>query len=260
MSSDMTHAPLLFISNDDGIGAIGISVLAEAVAELGEVWVVAPDREQSAKSHSISIHAPLRAHEVRPRWIAVGGTPTDCAYLAMNHLLPRLPAIALSGINHGPNIGDDVHYSGTVAAAKEAALLGCRAAVAFSLAGNAPWDSDSPGFRAAAQAAKTITQHLLTHPPDAGTLLNVNIPAQPTQPVALRICRLGQRRYSNEVDARLDPRGRPYYWIGGQEIDFEPIPGSDGEALSRGFVSVTPLLLDPTDRPMLDPLRHWETP
>lgn len=254
----MNQPPLILICNDDGIASTGIAVLAAAVSDLGEVWVIAPDREQSAKSHSISIHAPLRAYELKPRWIAVGGTPTDCAYLAMNHLLPRAPAVALSGINHGPNIGDDVHYSGTVAAAKEAALLGCRAAAAFSLAGDAPWEATSAGFRAAAKAARTLTERLLREPTDSSIFLNVNIPAAPREDAPLRVCRLGKRRYSNEVDARNDPRGRPYYWIGGQEIDFEPIPGSDGEALSRGYVSVTPVLLDPTDMPRLQQLRAWE--
>jgi 5'-nucleotidase len=259
LDDDMTTArepPLILLSNDDGIAATGLHVLADAVAGLGEVWVVAPDREQSAKSHSISLHQPLRAHEVKPRWIAVAGTPTDCAYLAVNHLLPRRPTLLLSGINHGPNMGDDVHYSGTVAAAKEGALLGCAAAVAISLAGRAPFEADA--FRGAARVVRDLTTKILTEGLPRGILLNVNVPVTSAERPPIRMCRLGQRRYTNEVDARFDPRGRPYFWIGGQELDFAPISGSDGEALSAGAVSVTPLRLDPTDESVLERLRSWE--
>lgn len=252
---DLSPPPLILLCNDDGIHSLGLTALWEAVADLGEVWVVAPSLEQSAQSHAITLVQPLRAHEVRPRWLAVTGTPTDCAYLALNHLLPRAPALTISGINHGPNVGDDVHYSGTVAAAMEAALLGCPASMAISLACGGPWD-----FTAAKVAARRLAMRVLQDGLDAGVLLNVNVPANVRSDVPLRLCALGKRRYTNEVDARRDPRGRPYYWIGGQELEFEPIAGSDGEALGQGYVAVTPLRLDSTHREALEKLRRWEAP
>src|SRR5207249_1398263 len=160
--------------------------LAEALADLGTVWVVAPDREQSATSHSISLDRPLRGREVRPRWVAVNGTPTDCVYLAVNHLLDRKPDLMLSGINKGGNIGDDVHYSGTVAAATEAALLGVKS-MAVSLFGPPPFE-----FAPAATLTRRLADRALAGGLPAGTLLNVNLPRNVRADAPVRITRLGK--------------------------------------------------------------------
>jgi 5'-nucleotidase len=242
----------ILLSNDDGIDSPGLVALAKAVSALGDVWVVAPDREQSATSHAISLDRPLRGIEVHPQWVAVNGTPTDCVYLAVNHLLGERPHLVLSGINKGPNLGDDVHYSGTVAAALEAALLGIPAA-AISLCGRSPFE-----FAQAAAITRKIVERMLEDDLASGTLLNVNIPqgAGPWTPV--RVTRLGKRRYGNAVERRLDPRGRPYFWIGGDEVGSEDVEGSDTKAVAEGNVSVTPLRLDLTDLEAFARLRRWE--
>jgi 5'-nucleotidase len=243
---------LILLCNDDGIASTGIRALHGAVADLGEVWVVAPDREQSATSHAISLDRPLRGVELQPRWVAVNGTPTDCVYLAVNHFLPHRPDLVLSGINKGPNTGDDVHYSGTVAAAKEASLLGVTA-MALSLCARPPFE-----FSGAAAIARALTERLIAEPQPPGTLLNVNIPegAGPDAPV--RVTRLGKRRYTDAVERRLDPRGRPYFWIGGEDVGFAGLDGSDGAAVLAGMVSVTPLKLDLTDADAMARLKPWE--
>jgi 5'-nucleotidase len=245
---------LILLSNDDGIDSPGIAALAEVLDDLGEVWVVAPDREQSATSHSISLDRPLRGVELRPRWVAVNGTPTDCVYLAVNHLLPRKPNLVLAGINKGPNVGDDVHYSGTVAAAMEGALLGVTSA-AISHAGSAPF-----AFGGVARAARIVTELIVGSGLPAGMLFNVNIPGGADAGSPRRLTRLGKRRYGNAVERRLDPRGRPYFWIGGDEIGFEHLEGSDGSAVAEGVVSITPIRLDMTDFGALEALRSWERP
>jgi 5'-nucleotidase len=243
---------LILLSNDDGIDSPGIAALARVLEDLGEIWVAAPDREQSATSHSISLDRPLRGVEIRPRWVAVNGTPTDCVYLAVNHLLPRKPDLVLSGINKGPNLGDDVHYSGTVAAAMEGALLGVTSA-AISHAGRPPF-----AFEGVAEAARVVTELIVGSGLPGGTLLNVNIPAGANAGSPRRLTRLGKRRYGNAVDRRFDPRGRPYFWIGGDEIGFEHQEGSDGTAVAEGAISITPLRLDLTDFDALRALRSWE--
>src|SRR5262245_52900864 len=168
----MTERPRLLLSNDDGYLSEGIRALAEAVADLGEVVVVAPLSEQSASSHAISIHRPLRLHEVKPQWWAVDGTPTDCSWIGINHVMrDRRPHLMLSGINHGPNLADDVTYSGTVAAAMEASILGVPA-IAFSLASRQHFR-----FEAASRFARSLVQAALQKPLPAGMLLNVNVPA-----------------------------------------------------------------------------------
>ena len=230
----------VLLSNDDGVHAAGLRALAAAF-EGDEVWVCAPDREQSASSHAISLHRPLRIHEVAPRWHAVDGTPTDAVYLGLNLVLQgRWPDVVVSGVNHGPNLGNDVHYSGTVAAAMEGALLGVPA-VAVSLAHPPPHD-----FAQAARFAAGLARALVASRPAAPLLLNVNVPAGPVK--GWRLTRLGRRTYGNEVVGKTDPRGRRYYWIGGEggAID-EDIPGSDCNCVTfDGLVAVTPLALDAT--------------
>ncbi len=230
----------VLLSNDDGVHAAGLRALAAAF-EGDEVWVCAPDREQSASSHAISLHRPLRIVEVAPRWHAVDGTPTDAVYLGLNLVLKgRWPDVVVSGVNHGPNLGNDVHYSGTVAAAMEGALLGVPA-VAVSLAHPPPHD-----FGEAARFAAALARALVASRPAGPVLLNVNVPPGPVR--GWRPCRLGRRTYGNEVVEKLDPRGRRYYWIGGEGGAVnEDIPGSDCNCVTFDhLVSVTPLDLDAT--------------
>ncbi len=244
----------VLLSNDDGVHAPGIRALAGAFAE-DEVWVVAPDREQSASSHAISLHRPLRLVEVKERWYAVDGTPTDAVYMGLNLLLREArPDVVVSGVNHGPNLGNDVLYSGTVAAAMEAALLGVNA-IAISLACQPPHE-----FAEAARFAAALARRVVARPPAAPLLLNVNVPPGPVR--GYRFTRLGRRTYGSEVVEKTDPRGRKYYWIGGEGgVQNADIPGSDCNAvLLDGLVSVTPLHLDSTHDPVLQEARSWTIP
>ncbi len=232
--------PRILISNDDGIFSEGIVALAEAVAPLGDILVVAPDREQSASGHSLTLHRPLRIREVRENWYAVDGTPTDCVNVALQSLFKETPPdLVISGINFGPNLGNDVTYSGTVSVAFEAHLQKLPA-VAFSQE-----LAKGFSFAAGAQLAHELLAELLQEPLPPGLMLNVNIPAQrPIKGIALtRLCR---RYYDQSVVEKRDPRGRKYYWIAGVPV-WESEPGTDHAALVAGKVSVTPLQLDLTD-------------
>ena len=236
----MSDRPLLLVSNDDGVDAPGNIVLREALATFADVYTVAPQTEQSAKSHSITLHHPLRFHQVEERVWAVDGTPADCVYVAffLKDLLPRRPDLVVSGINHGPNLGNDVHYSGTVAAAREGALRGV-SSLALS---NASTDMEG-----AAQYAKRFCKQLLglTMPGGQAVLLNVNFPSR--APKGVRPTRLGFRLYSDDVEVRDDPRGRHYLWIGGPGgAKNEPVEGADTEAVDQGYISVTPLSIEAT--------------
>jgi 5'-nucleotidase len=246
----------VLLSNDDGVHAAGLQALAAAFSDQDEVWVVAPDREQSASSHAISLHRPLRMVEVRPRWFAVDGTPTDAVYMGVCKVLRATPPdVVVSGINHGPNLGNDVHYSGTVAAAQEGALLGVPAA-AISLAAPPPHD-----FAPAARFAVALVRELLRRPRQDGPplLVNVNVPPGPVR--GFCFARLGRRTYGNDVVEKTDPRGRTYYWIGGEGgARNEDIAGSDCNAVTEGLASVTPLQLDPTAGGVLDALRGLSVP
>ena len=249
----MSERPRILIGNDDGYLADGIKALADAMEALGEVWVVAPHTEQSASSHAISIHRPLRLREVRPRWYAVDGTPTDCSWLAINHVMKdRRPSLMVSGINHGPNLADDVTYSGTVAAAMEASILGVPA-IAFSLATRQDFDFGPAARFARAFVAAALEQPLPTH-----MLLNVNIPGG-GEPDGYAVTRLGKHSYGSDVVEKEDPRGRKYYWIGGNEYQHEDIPGSDCNVVLRERrVSVTPLQMDLTDEATRRIVAGWD--
>jgi len=236
----MSDRPLLLVSNDDGVDAPGLIALRTALKSFADVYTVAPQTEQSAKSHSITLHHPLRFNEVEERVWAVDGTPADCVYVAffLKDMLPRTPDLVVSGINHGPNLGNDVHYSGTVAAAREGALRGVRS-IAFS--------NSSSDMEGAAQYAKRFCKQLLstTAPPGQAVLLNINFPS--VAPKGIRATRLGFRLYSDEVEVRDDPRGRHYLWIGGPGgATSEPVEGADTEALEEGFISITPLSIEAT--------------
>jgi 5'-nucleotidase len=250
-----TPRPLILLSNDDGVNARGLAAAEEALAPLGDVIVAAPDRERSATSHSISLDRPLRADEVRPGVFSIDGTPVDCVYLALLHLVPRKPDLVVSGINHGYNLGSDVFYSGTVAAAVEGALRGVPG-MAFSL----EWRRQSD-FGPTAAFVRALVGEVLARGPGAippGALLNVNAPA--AEITGYEITFLGRRVYRDLVDVRHDLRGRAYYWIGGPEAEVEDLPGSDTNAVRARRVSVTPLGLDLTSRALIADLSGWRVP
>lgn len=240
----------VLLSNDDGIHAVGLRSLAAALESLAEVWIVAPDRERSAASHAISLHQPLRVRQLGPREFSVDGTPADCVYLGLNHLLPQPPDLVIGGINHGPNLGNDVLYSGTVSVAMEGALFG-RSAIAMSLClsddvrGRSLAASD---FAVATEFAAKLASAVLAEPMPPGVLLNVNVPFRERAAVrGHKLCRLGYTDWADAVTVREDPRGRPYYWIAGQRNGSDAIGDSDNGAIDAGFISVTPIHYDVTD-------------
>ena len=236
----MNASPLILLVNDDGVHAPGILALQAALAHLGEVFIVAPDRDQSSRSHSITLHRPLRHCALDSHRHSVDGTPVDCVYVALNHanLLPRRPTLLVSGINEGSNLGNDVFYSGTVAAAREGALRGIPS-VALSLSRGGKLD-------AALRFAEALVRRLLSAPPSQGqtALLNVNLPL--VEPKGVRATRLGRRIYEEEVAVRRDPRGGEYFWIGGSGVRHDAEEGSDTLANDEGFASITPLWLTST--------------
>jgi 5'-nucleotidase len=243
--------PLILVTNDDGVHSPGILTLAGALEELGEVFVYAPDREQSAVGHGVSLHRPLRVREVGERRHSVDGTPTDCVMLAVRALLPRRPAIVFSGINTGPNLGDDVTYSGTVAGAYEGMLLGVPS-IAIS---NASYDSSN--FDTAAHFAVKIGKAVLDQglPPD--TVLNVNVPESAIEDIrGIAITKQGLREYEDEIIRRVDPRGLEYFWIGGLRPEHVVHPGTDFEAVAENKVSITPLHRDLTNYGAIEALRQ----
>ena len=246
----------ILVSNDDGIEATGITALADALSDLGEVYVVAPDRERSATGHAFTLSHPLRVEEVRPRWFSVDGTPADCVYLGIHKLVGGKPDLVVSGINHGYNLGSDVFYSGTVAGAVEAALRHIPA-IAISLEHRPGRSREPERFQAAAKFAHALASAVLERGLPIGTLLNVNVPARGT-PAGYEWTRLGRRVYRDHVEERDDLRGRRYYWIGGPPIPSDNEPGSDGAAVVHGHVSVSPLGLDLTHDELLSHLPGWQ--
>ncbi|PLX92891.1 MAG: 5'/3'-nucleotidase SurE [Desulfuromonas sp.] len=242
---------LILVTNDDGIHAPGLHALVDRLTALGQIMVVAPDRERSGASHSLTLHSPLRAEEIRPSAFAVDGTPTDCVNLGINGLLPRRPDLVVSGINRGGNMGDDITYSGTVAAAFEATLMGVPA-LAVSLDASQAVYAD---YGAAASYALATSRQILEHGLPADTFLNLNVPLG--EPQGVRLTRQGKRRYGDMVIEKQDPRGRKYYWIGGGELGFQAEEGSDFQALAQGFASITPLHLDLTNYRSFDELGRW---
>ena len=239
----------ILVTNDDGYGAPGLAALARALSTLGAVTVVAPDRERSSTSHALTLHRPLRVRSHGSRQFSVDGTPTDCVYLGVVQPLGPAPDLVVSGINRGLNVGDDVTYSGTVAAAFEAALLGVPS-FAVSL------DSEAGGrFGAAGELAREVARRILEKGLPADTILNVNLPAG--APRGVRFTRQGKRIYTKHVEARRDPRGSVYYWIGGEPTLASPDPGSDLAAVLAGYAAITPLKLDLTDARTLEEIGRW---
>jgi len=244
----------ILCTNDDGYLATGIRILGSAASALGSVTTVAPDREQSATSHSLTLHHPLRARRaIDGAWV-IDGTPTDCVLLALNELLPERPDVCLSGINHGPNMGEDVLYSGTVAAAMEATVMGIPA-IALSYTGS--YHEELEGWE---DVVRGILNSILGREGlPADTLFNVNLPAtSPTDVRGIRVTSLGQRRYADSITRANDPSGREYFWIGGGVARWRGAKDSDFQAVEEGYVSVTPLHLDLTNYELLEEIRAWD--
>ena len=243
--------PTILISNDDGINSEGLHKLHETLGDLGEVFVVAPDRDQSAVSHSLSLYRPLRIEQISDNVYTVDGTPTDCVNIAVNGILKdRKIDIVVSGINKGENLGDDITYSGTVSAAMEGALLGVPS-IAVSLATKVDFN-----FEAAAYYSKLIAEYVLHSNLPPSTMLNVNVPHMPRGDIrGVLVTRQGKRVYGEPIVEKVDPRGKKYYWIGGYELGSLDIENSDIAAVKSGYVSVTPISLDLTDYGFLDKLR-----
>jgi 5'-nucleotidase len=244
----------VLVSNDDGVDAPGIRVLAQMMAAVGEVTVVAPDRDRSGASNSLTLDRPLRVLTMDNGYHRVSGTPTDCVHLAITGLLDHEPDIVVSGINNSANLGDDVIYSGTVAAAMEGRFLGYPA-IAVSLVTR---DHRPENFDTAARAALSITQRLLVAPLPADTILNVNVPDRPWAQIrGYEVTRLGHRHRAQPCVAQTDPRGRPIWWIGGAGAEKDDGPGTDFHAVRMGFISITPIHVDLTRYQALEAVAGW---
>jgi len=248
----------VLLSNDDGVDAPGILVLAEHLAELGEVTVVAPDRDRSGASNSLTLDQPVRVAHLDDGRYRVAGTPTDCVHLALSGLLDDEPDIVVSGINNSANLGDDVIYSGTVSAAMEGRFLGLPA-IAVSLAGvGEQHDGRGHHFDSAARAVSLLMRRLLVDPLPADTILNVNVPDRPWSEIAgFEVTRLGSRHRASPCIAQRDPRGRVVWWIGAAGDADDAGPGTDFDAVRRGFVSVTPIHVDLTRFQALENVSKW---
>ena len=244
-------------TNDDGILAHGLECLVEATAPLGEVTVVAPDREQSATSHSLTLHHPVRPVVRGPRRYQVDGTPTDCVMLAVEALMEGRPDFVLSGVNHGQNMGEDVLYSGTVAAAMEGISLGIPS-IAISFAGG-DLRADPALLSAQVAPLRALIGHLTSLPSfPRDTLLNVNMPPLPGGEIkGVRLTTLGRRVYSDSLMRMRDPWGREIFWIGGGQAEWSGREDSDFMAVRDGYISVTPLHLDLTHYKLLDQVQSW---
>ena len=242
----------ILCTNDDGLHSLGLEVLIDVCSAIAPVACVAPDREQSATSQALTLHRPLRIHATGEDAWSVDGTPADCVLVAFHGKLIERPTFVVSGINHGPNMGEDVFYSGTVAAAIEGALQGVPA-LAASLVTREPTD-----FAAPADVVGALVRQVLARGCPQRLLLNVNVPFRPAGELGgVRITRLGSRIYEDTLVRKVDPRGREYFWIGGEDPIWRPEPGSDFHAVNDGFVSVTPLHLDLTDHGALAEMEHW---
>ena len=240
--------PVILVSNDDGIFSNGIKALVEVAAEFGEVEIVAPDRQQSAVGHAITVSTPLRAQSFkldnRFNGKAINGTPADCVKLAHNQLLDRKPDLVVSGINHGSNAGINILYSGTVSAATEGTILGYPS-IAFSCTEFGE-DADLTGCQ---EAARRVIRFVLEHGLDKGVTLNLNAPAGPLK--GIKWARQAKSRYVEEFEGRVDPHNRDYYWMAGKFELLEKDGGSDIDALEKGYASLTPIQYDLTDHELL---------
>jgi 5'-nucleotidase len=256
--------PVILVTNDDGVASQGIRILSKSLRSIGEVYVVAPEREQSAVGHALTLHRPLKFRRLNKRVYFINGTPTDCVILGVNKLLPQRPDLVVSGINNGGNLGDDITYSGTVAAAIEGTMLGIPS-IAVSLV-SARYDPEgetvkiTPTYKnKGLQESARFIQHLASIvlekglPPD--TLLNVNIP-DVSRVKGVRLTKQGKRVYDNSIQEIIDPRGEIHYWIGSGMPLWHPGEDTDFEAIQKGFISVTPIHLDLTNYDALSYMKN----
>ena len=242
----------ILVSNDDGVLAPGIEALVISLSEIGPVKVVAPDRNCSAASSSLTLLNPLRINELDNGFVAVSGTPTDCVHLAINQLLDIEPHLVVSGINAGANLGDDVIYSGTVAAAMEGRHMGLPA-IAVSLVGKSLKHYTTAGHYAA-----TIVRRLSESPLPANQILNINVPDLPLEQIkGIRVTRLGARHRAKSMVRTQDPAGRDIFWLGPVGEEQDAGEGTDFHAVANGYVSITPITVDLTDHQRVDPLKDW---
>ncbi|MCF6353934.1 MAG: 5'/3'-nucleotidase SurE [Candidatus Polarisedimenticolaceae bacterium] len=242
----------ILLSNDDGYQAPGLKALAEGLATIATITVVAPERNRSGASNSLTLERPLRIHTMECGFISVDGTPTDCVHLAITGLLKEEPDMVVAGINNGANMGDDVLYSGTVAAATEGRFLGFPA-IAVSMASHAP-----KHFETGARVAREMVQRICQHPLSADTIMNVNVPDLPYEALkGYQATRLGHRHKAEPVVKSTDPRGRVIYWVGPAGAEQDAGPGTDFYAVRAGYVSVTPLKIDLTRHELLPEIQDW---
>ena len=244
---------MILLSNDDGIFALGLSALREAMRDVDDVIVVAPDMEQSGAAHSITLHLPLRVRKLQQKneffGYTVNGSPADCVKIAIRELMDQTPTAVLTGINYGANLGVNVFYSGTVAGALEGAMFGLPS-FAFSLD-----HGENPDFDEAAKVARQVYEFFKDKPLPRGILLNVNIPALPADQIkGISVTRMSRAGYDEKFEKRVDPRGQTYYWISGRIDDTDNLAGTDIHAMQNGFVSVTPLHYDLTEYRIVDQL------
>jgi len=246
---------LILVSNDDGIHSAGIHVLADALRSIGDVYIIAPDRERNAASHALTLHKPLRLEQLGDKMYSVNGTPTDCINLAINGILSEKPDLVVSGINKGGNLGDDVTYSGTVSAAFEGTLLGIPS---FAVSQVAEGDYK---FETAAKVAVFLALQIKERSLPPGVLLNVNVPNLDIKEIkGIKMTRQGKWIYDeNAIIEKVDPRGKKYYWIGGSRLSWEKTEDSDFSAIEEEKVSITPLRLDLTEYNALKTLQGWES-
>lgn len=243
----------ILVTNDDGIYSHGIHILTESLKAVGDVIVIAPDRERTAAGHALTLHKPLRLEEIKKGYYAVNGTPTDCVNLGINGILKEMPDIVVSGINKGGNLGEDVTYSGTVSAAIEGTIL-CVPSIAISLVADIDFR-----FEAAAHFAVGLARLVKEKGMPKDTLLNVNVPNLNKNEIrGVKITRLGKRIYDrNSIIENVDPRGKKYYWIGGSRMSWEKTEDSDFAAIEENMISVTPLMLDLTNYAVINDFKGW---
>ncbi len=253
MVDDKNSRKKILVSNDDGIHSEGLIILARALESVGDVFTVAPDRERSAVSHSLTLHRPLRVKKISSNVISIDGTPTDCINLSLNGILPVKPDLVVSGINFGANLGDDITYSGTVSAAMEGTLFGLPS-FAISLA----CENDAK-FETASKIAVKVAGLIIKNGLPKDTLLNINVPYVAEKDIkGIKFTKQGKKTYNDAIVEKVDPRGKKYYWVGGSKIDVKHEEDTDLMAVCENYISITPLHLDLTNYSSFKELLKWD--
>jgi 5'-nucleotidase len=249
----MADRMMILVTNDDGIHSKGITVLAKALQEFGDVFVVAPDREKSAVAHSLTLHRPLRVEKIKKNFYVVDGTPADCVHLGVNAILSKRPQLIVSGINKGGNLGDDITYSGTVSAAFEGTMLGIPS-FAISLVSRSHFR-----FDVAAQFALRMARYIIKKGLPKDTFLNINVPNLDEKEIkSYKITQQGRWIHNGDgVVEKMDPRGKKYYWIGAGQFIFDKARNTDMEAVSKSYISITPIKIDLTSYSSIRELKKW---